>query len=141
MKSQLYPFHLAMPVTSVEKAMYFYEEILGLKRGRFSDKWVDYDFFGHQVVFHEVQNASQIATNPVDGEKVPVPHFGLALDFDKWEQLAQKFKEAKVEFIIEPTTRFKGGPGEQGTFFIKDPNGLCIEFKAFKDPSRLFFKG
>lgn len=137
MKSNLYPFHLAMPVANLAKAMNFYENVLGLERGRHSEKWADYNFFGHQVVFHE---ADEVMTkkNPVDGHQVPVPHFGVAMDFEEWNRLAKLLQEKKVEFVIEPNIRFKGLAGEQGTFFIKDPNGLCLEFKAFKNPEKLF---
>ena len=132
------PFHLAMPVSDLKRAKEFYENVLELERGRSSETGVDDNFFGHQVVFHEVANSSLDVTNPVDGHEVPVPHFGVVLDFDAWEDLAKKLKEKSVSFVIEPYIRFEGRPGEQGTFFIRDPNGLCLEFKAFKDHEYLF---
>jgi extradiol dioxygenase family protein len=134
----LRPFHLAMPVTDLEKTREFYEGIMGLKHGRFSKRSIDYDFFGHQVVFHKVDDAIKSPVNPVDGKHVPVPHFGIVLERTKWDELAVLFKKAGVKFIIEPYLRFEGQTGEQGTFFIEDPNGLNLEFKTMSDLDQLF---
>ncbi|MBK2126336.1 VOC family protein [Fangia hongkongensis] len=135
----LSPFHLAMPVNDIEKAKHFYKNVLGLTEGRSDTSWVDFDFFGHQVVFHlDNTKTHQAIKNPVDGHGVPVPHFGVVLEWSQWEHLAENLQKHEVEFIIEPYIRFEGQPGEQGTFFFADPNGLHLEFKTFKDRSKLF---
>ena len=137
-----YPrFHLAFPVTDLEAARRFYGAFLGCAEGRSSDDWVDFDFFGHQIVAHKVAAAGMSdATSLVDGENVPVRHFGVVLDIPSWQVLADKLRAAGVEFIIEPYTRFKGEPGEQATMFFLDPFGNALEFKAFADMERLFAK-
>jgi uncharacterized protein len=137
-----YPrFHLAFPVTDLAQARRFYGELLGCAEGRSSQDWVDFDFFGHQIVAHQV-NAAQmaVATSLVDGHDVPVRHFGVVLDLQAWEQLAAKFRAAGVQFIIEPYVRFRGEPGEQATMFLLDPFGNALEFKAFGDIDQLFAK-
>ena len=137
-----YPrFHLAFPVTDLAAARRFYGAFLGCGEGRSSDDWVDFDFFGHQIVAHKVAAAGMSdATSLVDGENVPVRHFGVVLDIPSWQTLADKFRAAGVEFIIEPYIRFKGEPGEQATMFFLDPFGNALEFKAFADMERLFAK-
>ena len=135
-----YPrFHLAFPVTALAKARAFYGEFLGCAEGRSSDDWVDFDFFGHQIVAHKVDAASMSdATSLVDGHAVPVRHFGVVTDLPTWQQLADKLTAAKVAFIIEPYVRFRGQPGEQATMFLLDPFGNALEFKAFADMDQLF---
>jgi extradiol dioxygenase family protein len=136
------PFHLAIPVTSLEPCRTFYRETLSCKEGRSSDHWVDFNFFGHQFVIHIDKNHyKKIATyNKVDGKAVPVPHFGVVLDWEVWEELAVKMKNQNTEFIIEPYIRFEGQVGEQATMFFLDPEGNALEFKAFKDESQIFAK-
>ena len=135
----LSPFHLAIPVTDVKAALMFYEEVLGCERGRQSPDWVDLDFYGHQLVLHEVSAHEGLSgSNVVDGEQVPVPHFGVILPWPDFEALAERLASAGAVFEILPTTRFVGRVGEQRTLFLRDPSGNCLEFKAFRDPSRLF---
>lgn len=139
--SGLSPFHLAFPVGSLEAARSFYGELLGCTEGRSSDHWIDYDFFGHQLVAHqvEVQHAGEHGdTNAVDGHDVPVPHFGVVLPWTQWHDLADRLRAAEVNFVIEPYIRFEGAPGEQATMFLLDPSGNALEFKAFQDISQLF---
>lgn len=133
------PFHLAIPVPDLEKARDFYGKILACPEGRSDTSWVDFDFFGHQLVFH--QNPDQRIDhfiNPVDEHPVPVPHFGVILAWQDWEDLAEKLKKNGIEFVIEPHIRFKGMPGEQATMFFFDPNGLALEFKSFKQDAMIF---
>ncbi|MEQ1880204.1 MAG: VOC family protein [Burkholderiales bacterium] len=132
------PFHLAFPVTSLARAREFYGGLLGCPEGRSSDGWVDFNFHGHQIVAHLSPEAGHHDTNIVDGDNVPVRHFGLVLPMTEWQKLAQKLKSAGTEFIIEPHTRFKGEVGEQATMFFLDPCGNAIEFKAFENPESLF---
>lgn len=134
------PFHLAFPVTSLAKARQFYGDLLGCPEGRASEDWVDFDFFGHQIVAHLSSSAGHRDTNPVDGDNVPVRHFGVVLPMPDWQALAEKLSGAGVEFVIEPHIRFKGQSGEQATMFFLDPCGNAVEFKAFADPARLFAK-
>ncbi|MBD9679356.1 VOC family protein [Pseudomonas sp. PDM18] len=137
----LSPFHLAIPVYDLSLARRFYREVLGLREGRSSTQWVDFDFFGHQLVIHEhPRTASQEAahTNPVDGHDVPVPHFGVVLPWEDWERLAQRLRARNMHFVIEPHVRFQGQVGEQATLFLFDPCGNALEFKAFKDIGQLF---
>jgi extradiol dioxygenase family protein len=131
-------FHLAFPVDDLAAARRFYGETLGCPEGRSADHWVDFDLFGHQIVAHLVHERSTRATNPVDGDDVPVPHFGLLLRPDEWRRLADRLQAAEVEFVIEPHTRFAGEPGEQSTMFVLDPAGNALEFKAFADDSMIF---
>jgi extradiol dioxygenase family protein len=133
------PFHLAFPVTSLAKARAFYGGLLGCPEGRSSDDWVDFSFYGHQIVAHLAPGeAGQKGTNAVDGDNVPVRHFGVVLAMDEWERLAKRLEAAGASFIIEPHVRFPGEVGEQATMFLLDPCGNALEFKAFHDVSRLF---
>jgi extradiol dioxygenase family protein len=135
------PFHLAFPVDDLDAARRFYGELLGCPEGRSAEQWVDFDLRGHQIVAHLSDDAPRNRiTNPVDGEDVPVPHFGLVLGMDEWKSLAMRLQGAGVEFVIEPTIRFAGEPGEQATMFLLDPAGNALEFKAMSDPSNLFAK-
>ena len=140
MSAALPPFHLAFPVTSLAKAREFYGRFLGCREGRSSDEWVDFDFFGHQIVAHLSDEAGHRGTNAVDRHDVPVRHFGVVLPMADWQALADKLKRAGVKFVIEPYVRFKGEVGEQATMFLLDPCGNALEFKAFKDIGRLFAK-
>ena len=134
-------FHLAFPVTSLDKARAFYGSLLGCPEGRSAPDWVDFDFYGHQIVAHLAPaEAGHRGTNAVDGDNVPVRHFGAILPMREWEQLAAKLKAAGQTFVIEPHVRFKGEVGEQATMFLLDPCGNALEFKAFKDIGRLFAK-
>ena len=133
------PFHLAIPVDDLKTAEAFYGDLLGCPRGRRSDDWIDFDFFGHQLVTHLSPAACSAApSNDVDGENVPVRHFGVVISPAEWEGLAARLQGAGADFIIEPTIRFKGSPGEQGTFFIRDPAGNALEFKCIADMKQLF---
>lgn len=134
-------FHLAFPVTSLEKARAFYGRLLGCREGRSAPDWVDFDFYGHQIVAHLAPDeAGHKSTNAVDGDNVPVRHFGAILPMVEWERLAARLKAAGQSFIIEPHVRFRGEVGEQATMFLLDPCGNALEFKAFKDIGRLFAK-
>ena len=135
---QLTPFHLAIPVGDLEKTRAFYGGVLGLEEGRSADNWIDYNFFGHQVVTHVDPSVAKPTdhanhTNPVDGHDVPVPHFGIVMEMAPWQAFADKLMAAKVDFTIAPGIRFKGLPGEQATMFFMDPFGNALEFKAFAD--------
>jgi extradiol dioxygenase family protein len=135
------PFHLAFPVDDLVAARRFYGELLGCPEGRSADHWVDFDLYGHQIVAHLARRQARgRSTNPVDGEDVPVPHFGLVLPMENWSTLAERLTNAGVEFVIPPTVRFKGEPGEQATMFLLDPAGNALEFKAMADPAKLFAK-
>ena len=137
--STLPPFHLAFPVTSLASARAFYGELLGCPEGRSSEDWVDFDFHGHQIVAHLApEEIRAVAAHDVDGDAVPVRHFGLVLPMPDWEALAERLRAAGTRFVIEPHVRFKGQPGEQATMFLLDPCGNALEFKAFADPARLF---
>ncbi len=133
------PFHLAFPVANLPATRTFYTELLGCSVGRTSDRWIDFNFFGHQITAHlrpdELANAQ---TNAVDGQQVPVRHFGAVLEWQQWHQLADKLKAANIQFVIEPYIRFEGQVGEQATMFLTDPSGNALEFKSFKDPTQLF---
>jgi len=132
-------FHLAMPVDDLAAARGFYGDLLGCREGRSTDTWVDFDLYGHQFVAHldRGRRAGPI-TNRVDGDAVPVPHFGVLLTPATWRVLAERLRSAEVQFVIEPHTRFAGQPGEQSTMFLLDPAGNALEFKAFADDSRVF---
>jgi len=135
------PFHLAFPVDDLGAARRFYGELLGCPEGRSADHWVDFDLHGHQIVAHLAPDAAKArATNPVDGEDVPVPHFGLVLSMEEWRRLADRLQSAGTDFVIAPTVRFEGEPGEQATMFLLDPAGNALEFKAMADPAKLFAK-
>jgi extradiol dioxygenase family protein len=135
------PFHLAVPVDDLAAARRIYGELLCSPEGRSAAHWVDFDLHGHQLVAHLAPDAvRRRATNPVDGEDVPVPHFGLVLPMADWEALAERLTGAGVEFVIEPGVRFAGEPGEQATMFLLDPAGNALEFKAMANPANLFAK-
>ena len=135
------PFHLAIPVQNLEKCRTFYRDILNCEEGRSSDHWVDFDFFGHQLVIHQKDDfVAQRISNPVDGHDVPVPHFGVVLTWEGWDLLSERLKAANTKFVIEPGIRFQGKVGEQATMFFNDPENNALEFKAFKDISQLFAK-
>ena len=139
MTSELRPFHLALPVTDLDAADDFYCGILGCSKGRAASRWIDLNFFGHQVTLHLV-DAEDIdaATNPVDGESVPARHFGIVLEMDDWRLLAARLEQENSEFLISPQIRFAGEIGEQATLFIRDPSGNALEFKSFADSTQLF---
>ena len=132
------PFHLAIPVDNLIKAAHFYENILGCVRGRSSDSWVDFNLFGHQVVCHEVKAQDRLKMKPVDVDDIPVPHFGVILNFDEFDELVEKLQKSSYQFFIEPKIRFAGKKGEQRIMFLKDPSGNALEFKAFKSLDQLF---
>ena len=137
----LSPFHLAIPVNNIAKCKIFYKEILGCIEGRSSNNWVDFDLFGHQLVIHfQESNNKNLHTNPVDGKDVPIPHFGVILEWENFKRFSSKLEKKGVEFIIKPYIRFEGEPGEQATMFFKDPSGNALEFKSFKDSSKIFAK-
>ena len=134
------PFHLAFPVDDLEKTREFYTKTLGCKEGRSSDRWIDFDMYGHQVVAHLVDSVDNVETNPVDGDDVPASHFGVILESEEWTKLSKNLQDSNMEFIIEPHTRFRGEPGEQSTMFFLDPCGNALEFKAFKSDDMIFAK-
>jgi len=141
MQSDLSPFHLAIPVYNLEECRLFYRDVLGCEEGRSSDRWVDFDFFGHQLVIHfNPKSEEEMHTNAVDGKAVPVPHFGIVLPWETFHDFAKKLRSKKIEFIIEPYIRFEGQVGEQATMFFHDPTGNALEFKSFKDINQLFAK-
>ena len=133
-------FHLAFPVRDLEEARRFYGELLGCPEGRSSPQWVDFDFHGHQIVAHLCHEQGQVGVSEVDGENVPVRHFGLILSIPDWQRVTAKLKAAGTQFIIEPQIRFVGQPGEQATCFFLDPSGNALELKAFADESMIFAK-
>jgi hypothetical protein len=135
------PFHVAVPVHDLEKARRFYKEILACPEGRSSDKWIDFNLYGHQFVVHLKAGAdkdNQLHFNQVDGQGVPVPHYGVVLSMEEWTSLADRLKKADISFVIDPYIRFEGQAGEQATMFFLDPSGNALEFKAFKDIHQLF---
>jgi extradiol dioxygenase family protein len=133
------PFHLAFPVDDLDAARAFYGGLLGCPEGRSAGHWVDFDLYGHQIVAHLAPDAVRArASNPVDGDEVPVPHFGIVLAMDDWKKLAERLESASTKFVIPPTVRFAGQPGEQATMFFLDPAGNALEFKAMADPGNLF---
>ncbi|WP_198331629.1 VOC family protein [Psychrobacter aquimaris] len=139
----LSPFHLAIPVYDINTARTFYRDVLNLEEGRSSEQWVDFNFYGHQVVIHEhpkTQSQEHAHTNVVDGHDVPAPHFGVVLPWQQWEALANRLKDLSTKFVIDPYIRFKGETGEQATMFFLDPCGNALEFKAFKNIDQLFAK-
>ena len=144
--TQLSPFHLAFPVHDLQAARDFWGGVMGCPEGRSSADWVDFDFYGHQIVAHvapsavaaQAQGHNAQAHNLVDGHDVPVPHFGIVLVMEEWKELAERLRAAGTEFAIEPYIRFAGEPGEQATMFFRDPSGNAIEMKAFADRSKLF---
>lgn len=136
------PFHLAIPVQNLDLCRTFYRDVLQCKEGRSSESWVDFNFFGHQLVIHQKDGLynEEAITNPVDGHDVPVPHFGVVLTWEDWQGLSKRLIAENTPFVIEPTIRFKGKAGEQATMFFTDPENNALEFKAFKDMSQLFAK-
>lgn len=136
------PFHLAIPVDDLDKAREFYRETLGCEEGRSDEHWVDFNFFGHQLVIHYKERAEQDApgSNPVDGKEVPIPHFGVVLEWEIFEKFSEELKNKNISFVIEPYIRFKGKAGEQATMFFRDPCGNALEFKAFRNIEQLFAK-
>lgn len=132
------PFHLAFPVTDLDATRSFYVDILQCNVGRSSDKWIDFNMFGHQVVAHLVDKNNHPTTNSVDGDEVPASHFGVILSMSQWNQLRDHLNNFNITFIIKPKIRFKGEPGEQATMFFLDPSGNALEFKAFKDDKQIF---
>ena len=133
------PFHLAIPVSNLEKSKGFYKDILGCSLGRSSDKWIDFNFFKHQLVIHQSNSIQEQKYNSVDGHDVPIPHFGVILDWKQWHEFSNRIKD-KIEFVIEPYIRFKGQTGEQATMFFLDPDNNALEFKTFKNDSMIFKK-
>ncbi|CAN5159393.1 VOC family protein [soil metagenome] len=134
-------FHLAFPVHNLEAARAFYGGVLGCAEGRSSERWIDFDLFGHQIVAHMRDDLpARASSNLVDGHDVPVPHFGVILSMDEWQRLAARVRQRGIQFVIEPTVRFAGQTGEQATMFFLDPSGNALEFKAFVDPSQVFAK-
>lgn len=139
--SQFKPFHLAFPIRDIAETRAFYEDLLGCEIGRSTDKWIDFNFFGHQLSAHIKPEELALAhTNTVDGKYVPVRHFGAILPWGEWHELAEKLKTNGIEFVIEPYIRFKGEVGEQATMFFLDPCGNALEFKSFQDESQIFAK-
>jgi uncharacterized protein len=138
MPTTLSPFHLAFPVDDLARARDFYGRLMGCPEGRSSDEWIDFDFFGHQIVAHLAPAKTLAHHNPVDGHDVPVPHFGVVLDWADFDTLAVRLRANGVQFVIEPYIRFKDLVGEQATMFFYDPAGNALEFKAFRDRSLLF---
>lgn len=136
------PFHLAIPVNNLEEARIFYREVLGCEEGRSSEHWVDFNFFGHQLVIHYKEKAGKnaAASNPVDGKDVPIPHFGVVLKWEDFEKFSKDLKKKNVAFVIAPYIRFEGKVGEQATMFFRDPSGNALEFKSFRNINQLFAK-
>ena len=131
-------FHLAIPVSDLDTANDFYINVLGCSKGRSSTKWMDFNFYGHQLVCHEVKELINKNSNDVDGNNIPVPHFGIILDWDQFHKLSADLQLKNINFIIEPTIRFKGKVGEQAIMFLHDPSGNAIEFKSFKNKEDIF---
>ena len=141
--NKITPFHVAVPVYDLEEARKFYRGVLGCSEGRSDELWTDFNLYGHQFVIHykpRPKTVEEHHTNPVDGHDVPVPHFGVVLEWDEFVKLAARLKSHGLKFVIEPYIRFKGLPGEQATMFFLDPSGNALEFKAFKDMGQLFAK-
>ena len=134
----LTPFHLAIPVHDLSAARAFYGNLLGCDEGRSAGRWVDFDLFGHQLSVHLADHGGIRAHNPVDGDAVPIPHFGVILRWEDWHALADRLRAADQDFVIEPRIRFAGQVGEQATMFFLDPSGNALEFKSFRDPARIF---
>ena len=135
------PFHLAFPVNDLAAARAFYGGLLGCPEGRSSEQWIDFNFYGHQIVAHlALEQPGHTAANQVDGHAVPVRHFGVILDWEAWHVMAERLRARHLSFVIEPGIRFVGQVGEQATMFFLDPAGNALEFKAFKDPSQVFAK-
>lgn len=138
---EFHPFHLAFPVTGLDATRDFYVNILGCSEGRSASRWIDFDFYGHQLSAHLVeQTETRPPTNEVDGHAIPVHHFGVILDWDEWHRLRDNLQAQDFDFLVEPQIRFAGKTGEQATFFILDPSGNCLELKAFRNPRQVFSK-
>lgn len=138
---KLSPFHLAIPVNDLAKSRDFYGQVLELQEGRSSDHWVDFNFFGHQLVIHLKDNYNiEKDSNHVDGKDVPIPHYGIVLEWNQFHNFSKLLEKKKITFMIKPYIRFKGLIGEQATMFFKDPSGNALEFKSFKDPKQIFKK-
>ncbi len=136
-----HPFHIAIPVHNLEECRMFYRDILKCEEGRSSDHWVDFNLFGHQLVIHyKEKSKEELHSNPVDGKSVPVPHYGVVLPWNVFQDFSEELKSKGIQFIIEPYIRFEGDVGEQATMFFSDPAGNALEFKAFKDINQLFAK-
>ena len=133
-------FHLAIPVSDLDRANDFYVNMLGCSKGRSSTKWIDFNFYGHQLVCHEIKRSVNKNSNDVDGNNVPVPHFGIILDWNQFQKLSANLQSKNINFIIEPTIRFKGKVGEQAIMFLKDPSDNAIEFKSFRNNDEIFKK-
>ena len=133
-------FHLAIPVSDLDRANDFYVNMLGCSKGRSSTKWIDFNFYGHQLVCHEVKKSVNKNSNDVDGNNIPVPHFGIILDWGQFQKLSANLQSKNINFIIEPTIRFKGKVGEQAIMFLKDPSDNAIEFKSFRNNDEIFKK-
>ena len=133
------PFHLAIPVSNLEKSRHFYKDILGCSLGRSSDEWIDFNFFEHQLGIHKSNSIQENKCNSVDGHDVPIPHYGVILDWEQWHKFSNRIKD-EIEFVIEPYIRFKGQTGEQATMFFLDPDNNALEFKAFKNDKMIFEK-
>jgi len=140
MPNQIPPFHVAIPVDDLESCRKFYGEVLNCEEGRSSEIWVDFNLYGHQLVIHETGEKQNAHFNPVDGQAVPVPHYGVLLEWDDWQALSERLKKHDIKFAIAPYIRFEGQVGEQATMFFYDPAGNALEFKSFKDPSQIFAK-
>lgn len=141
MSHKLTPFHIAIPVFALQQARKFYREVLGCEEGRSTDHWVDFNFFGHQLVIHlQPRPEGRTGVSAVDGHNVPIPHYGVVLEWDVWHDFAERLRGKDVKFELEPGIRFVGQPGEQATMFLLDPSGNALEFKAFKDMGQLFAK-
>ena len=139
MKNKIRPFHLAFPVYAIRETIQWYVDILGCSIGRQSRLWVDFDFFGHQISAHKIEEKLlKSKTNPVDGYNIPSRHFGIVMEMKKWKNLVERLNKKRIKFIIEPNIRFKGEKGEQATFFIQDPSRNVLEFKAFKNDQMIF---
>ena len=132
------PFHLAIPVTDLDRTRRFYVDTLGAVEARSASRWVDFDFFGHQLSAHLVDEVTEQATNSVDGDAVPARHFGVVLGWDDWHALVARLADSGIDFLIEPCVRFEGRVGEQSTCFFSDPSGNVLEFKSFRDPAQIF---
>lgn len=136
--AELTPFHLAFTVDDLKQAESFYAGVLGCSLGRTDTRWMDFNLHGHQITTHLAKSMKAEASNPVDGDRVPVPHFGLILPWPEWEELAERIRRSGLSFLIEPRIRFQGQAGEQGTFFVRDPAGNALEFKSFRDHDKIF---
>ncbi len=136
--NEMTPFHLAFVVDDIDQAEFFYAGVLGCSLGRKDERWIDFDLGGHQITAHLAESIGAEASNPVDGDQVPVPHFGLILPWGEWEEMAERIRQSRFSFLIEPRIRFQGQPGEQGTFFVRDPAGNAMEFKSFRNSEKIF---